>query len=135
MADSPSYRRDLRGRFTRVPVEAAYADQSRFPTVAKEGMDVEFQGADTGDLAYDAVPRYAPDGDTLAGAGPSYGSSPLRSRRPELVHADDEGFHNAVLRTAARRSVGRPDDPTAFLVGLESHGTLATGVRTVDDGR
>jgi hypothetical protein len=78
--------------------------------------------------------RHAPGGDTLAGAGRDYGSSPLRGRNPTLVHADDEGFHNAVLRTAARRSAGRPDDPTAFLVGLESHGTPANGVKEISDG-
>ena len=71
-------------------------------------------------------PRHAPRGDTLAGTGPSYGASPLRARRPELLHPEDEdhtvyGTQGAVLRTAARGS--GPDDPTPYLVGLASHGT------------
>jgi hypothetical protein len=57
--NSRGYRRDGRGRFTRVPVEAPYADDSKFPTVARDGLDVSFEGADPGQLAYDAAPLCA----------------------------------------------------------------------------
>jgi hypothetical protein len=137
MTDNRSYRRDVRGRFVRVLVELAYADDSRFPTVAREGIDVGFEGADPAEQAYRSVPRYAPAADELAQGGQR---SPLRARRPELVHPDEVahtvyGVQGAVLRTAARRSAGRwDDDPTPYLVGLATHGTPATGVQEVSDG-
>ena len=118
------YRRDLRGRFVSTANTRESGD-GRFETFIE--MPVEIQGADPADLAYDTVPRYAPEGDTLAGYGSSYGASPLRARNPELVHPDDTdhtvyGRQGAILRTAARGS--GPMDPTPFLVGL-----------AVEDGR
>jgi len=58
-------------------------------------------------------------GDLGGSSGPSYnpGSARLRARNPELVHPDDDGHHNAVLRSAARGS--GPGDPSAYLTGLE----------------
>ena len=131
MTGNHNYRRDVRGRFTRVPVEAAYADQSRFPTVARDGLDVGFQGSDPDQLAYGTEQRYAPTGD-LAQSGQR-----LRARRPELVHPDDEdhtiyGKQGAVLRTAARHS--GPLDPSPYLVGL-TRGTPTAVLLVADDGR
>lgn len=92
-------------------------------------MPVEIQGADTGDLAYEAVPRYAPEADDLAQGG----QSPLRARNPVLVHPDDDGHHNAVMRSAIRRMGPEIDNPMPYLAGLASHGTPANGVRQVSD--
>ncbi len=87
MAGNHNYRRDVRGRFTRVPVDAAYADQSRFSTVAREGIDVGFQGSDPGDLAYDAVPATRPLATSPGAAsgcapgGPSWCIPPTKTTR------------------------------------------------------
>ena len=113
-----SSRDPVTGRFvsTRNTPESG---EGKFETYADD-LPVGIQGADPADLAYAAAPRHAPAGDTLAGTGPSYGLSPLRARRPELVSAEDAaheiyGAQGAVLRTGARGS--GPDDPTAYLVG------------------
>jgi hypothetical protein len=73
-------------------------------------LPVEIQGADPAELAYDTVPR-----------------SPLRARNTTLVHPDDEGHHNAILRTAAR-SAG-PMDSSPFLTGLVGHPAPSMGVQ------
>ena len=106
------------GRFVSTR-NTAESSGEKFETYADD-LPVEIQGADPADLAYATEPRHAPRGDTLAGEGPSYGASPLRARRPELVSAEDAaheiyGAQGAVLRAAARGA--GPDDPTAYLVG------------------
>jgi hypothetical protein len=107
-----SYQRDVRGRFTKV-------DPERDVIAAGLGAPREY--------AYELTARYAPAGDDLAQGGQG---SPLRARRPTMVDPDDEGYHNGIMRAAARGAA--TDDPTAWLVGLESHG-VATGV-TAEDG-
>jgi hypothetical protein len=121
------HRNPKTGRF----VSTANTPESRegkFTTYAE--MPVEIQGADPGDLAYRSEERYAPSSDDLAQGGQG---SPLRARNPELVHPDDEGFHNAVMRSAIRRMGPEMDNPMPYLAGLESHGTPANGVRQVSD--
>lgn len=113
-----SSRDPVSGRFVKT-ANAPESSRGKFETYVDD-LPVEIQGADPADLAYATEPRHAPRGDTLAGDGPSYGSSPLRARRPELVSAEDAaheiyGAQGAVLRAAAHGS--RPDDPTAYLVG------------------
>jgi hypothetical protein len=126
MADN-MHRDAKTGRFARRPVQDVDAE-SRFNPM---GDDIPFYDA-SGAASPSTIPRgrYAPSNDDLAQGGQG---SPLRARNPELVHPDDEGFHNAVMRTAARISQ-RPDDPTGYLVGLNWSGTPATGVRQVSDG-
>lgn len=118
------------GRFARRPVEGVDAG-SRFNPM---GDDIPFRdvsGAPSPSTIDHA--RYAPKADTLAGAGQGYGASPLRARNPELVHPDDNGHHNGILRSAVRRMAGRWDDPSGYLVGLSEPGTPATGVRQASD--
>jgi hypothetical protein len=120
------------GRFARRPVEGVDAE-SRFNPM---GDDIPFRDVSGAPSANTIEhPRYARKADDLAQGG----QARLRARNPEMVDPADAthtiyGAQGAVLRTAARRSAGRPDDPTAFLVGLQSHGTPATGVKQVTDG-
>jgi hypothetical protein len=92
------------GRWTRVPAEAEYAGDSKFNTVAREGIDVGFQGADPADPAYDAVPRHGPEADQLAESGSRF---PLHPRHHALVSLDEEartryGTQGMLTRDAAR---------------------------------
>lgn len=113
MTDRRHSRRDATGRFTRVRADSEYADDSKFPTVAREGIDVGFQGADPGDLAYGSEPRYAPDADDLG----AY-NSPLRDRNPTMVHPGDEPYFNGVMRTAVRKLDPSGQGTLTYLVGL-----------------
>ena len=62
----------------------------------------------------------------LRGDVPEVTSWPqMRPYNPVRSHPDDENYHNGHLRTAARSS--GPGDPTAYLVGLDSHATPPTG--------
>jgi len=114
MADTPQrYPRDPKtGRFAvRRPVPDVDAE-SRFGPM---GDSIEDIGNVSSAPSPNTIerPRHAPAGDMLA--GPSY-PGPLRARNAELVHPDDEGHFNAVLRTAARDS--GPLDPTPYLTGV-----------------
>ena len=119
MADNPlGYRDTVTGRFARRPVEDIDAE-SRFDPMGDAVEDIDNVSVAPSPSTIEH-PRHAPAGDTLAGEGPSYGASPLRARRPELVSAEDAaheiyGAQGAVLRSAARGS--GPGDPTAYLVG------------------
>jgi hypothetical protein len=104
MADPRGYRDSKSGRFARRPVPDVDAE-SWFDLM---GDDIPFE-----DVSGDGVPgaidqaRNAPSADPLAGPGPSYGSSLLRARRPELVSLDEEartryGVQGALTRDAAR---------------------------------
>ena len=84
-----SSRDPVTGRFVTTS-NTPESGEGKFETYADD-LPVEIQGADPADLAYGTVPRHAPAGDTLAGTASSFGSSPLRARRPELVHPDDAG--------------------------------------------
>lgn len=113
------------GRFV-ATANAPESSGGKFNTYTE--MPVEIEGADPAELAYDAVPRYAPDADDLAQGGQW---SPLRARNPVLVHPDDEGHHNAIMRTAARNA--GPMDPSAFLTGLVGHTAPSMGIQEADD--
>ena len=126
-----SSRDPVTGRFVKT-ANSPESGEGKFETYADD-LPVGIQGADSADLAYATERRHAPAADDLAQGGQS---SPLRARNPELVPAGDAdhtvyGVQGAFLRAAARGS--RPDDPTSYLVGRESHGTVATGV-VVEDG-
>lgn len=110
-----STRDPVTGRFVST-VNTPESSAGKFPTYA-DGLPVEIQGADTADLAYGTVPRHAPAADDLAQGGQA---SPLRARRPDLVHPDDAaheiyGTQGAVLRAAARGS--GPGDFVRYLTG------------------
>jgi hypothetical protein len=130
MADKPrGYRDKVTGRFARRPVEDIDAE-SRFDPMGDGIPFSDVSGAPSPSTI--ERPRHVPGGDTLAGTGPSYESSPLRARNPELVSEEDAAHaQGAVLRAAARAS--GPMDPTPYLVGLEAHRTPVNVV--VDDGR
>ena len=134
MTDPRGYRDAKTGRYARRPVPDVDATSEFDPM----GDSIEDIGNISGTPSANMTerPRYAPDGDTLAGPGLDYGSSPLRSRRPELVHPDDAahtiyGTQGAVLRTAAR-SAGHMD-PTPYLTGLEPAGGPSSGVQDITD--
>lgn len=128
MANKFSNRSPVTGRFTKVDVSnTPLADDSKFPAFSREGFEVGFQGADPRDSAYEMVsydrnvvanPQALRVEDNLG-----VGGSPLRARRPTMVHPDDEAkeysarVHNAVLRSAARD--GGPMDPSYFLASGE----------------
>ena len=127
MAGNPAhgYRDKVTGRFARRPVEDIDAE-SRFGPVGDDVPVSDVSGAPSPNTIERS--RYAPSGDTLAGGGPTYGASPLRARRPEMVPTEDAhhevyGTQGAVLRAAARGS--GPPDPTPYLVGREAHGRLS----------
>jgi hypothetical protein len=108
------YRDRVTGRFARRPVEGVDAE-SRFDPMGDDIPVDNVSGAPSPSTI--EHPRYAPDADELAQGGQA---SPLRSRRPEMVHPDDEmhtiyGKQGAVLRTAARDT--GPMYPVAYLVG------------------
>lgn len=103
------------GKFVKT-ANSPESGEGKFPTYANDLPVSDVSGAPS-DSTTDRL-RHAPAADTLAGTGPSYGSSPLRARRPELVHPDDaDQGQGAVLRSAARDS--GPLDPSAYLVGAE----------------
>lgn len=115
-----SSRDPVTGRFVSTR-NTSETGEGEFETYADD-LPVGIQGADPADLAYATEPRHAPRGDTLAGTGPSYGSSPLRARRPELASAEDAaheiyGTQGAVLRAAARGSGAGAGDPVRYLTG------------------
>lgn len=96
--------------------------EGTFPTYTE--MPVEVEGADPAELAYDSVPRRGPAADELAQLD---ARSPLRARNPVMVHPDDEGHHNAVMRTAARNA--GPMDSSPFLTGLTGLTAPSTGIQ------
>jgi hypothetical protein len=114
--------RDARtGRWTRVVPDVDA--ESRFDPVADSIEDIDnISGAPSASTI--DRPRYAPQADDLAQFD---ARSPLRARNLTLVHPDDEGHHNAVMRTAAR-SAG-PMDSTAFLTGLAGFPASPTGIQ------
>ena len=132
MTDTTRYQRDPRtGRFAaRRPVATVDAE-SRFDPMADSIEDISnVSGAPSPNTI--EHPRHAPDADTLAGYGPSYGDARLRARHPEMVHPDEQSSdpreaRNAILRSAARDS--GPMDPSYGLVsgfGAETPGTHRT---------
>lgn len=127
MASTP---RDARtGKFTRVPVESAYADDSRFPTVAREGIDVENVSGAPSQYTIEER-RHAPSGDELAQGGDTH---PPGIRRQVMVRPDDMAHFNGALRSASRDA--GPMDPSAYLTGVETQQTPATGTEETSDGR
>ncbi|MGH3275468.1 MAG: hypothetical protein ACRDNZ_14245 [Streptosporangiaceae bacterium] len=115
MADN---RDPVNGQFIKIKTSnTPESSAGKFETYANDLPVSDQSGADW--PGAEMHPHHRIAGDTLAGTGPSYGSSPLRARNPELVHPDDAdhevyGTQGAVLRTAARSS--GPDDPSAYLV-------------------
>lgn len=116
-----SNRSKTTGKFERVDVSnTPLAADSKFPTFSKDGFEVS-SPSDVQDSPYELVPGdqnvvrrpVAPRVEDNLGTG-----SPLRARRPTMVHPEEEakeqyGVHNAILRTAARHS--GPMDPSSFL--------------------
>jgi hypothetical protein len=120
------------GRFARRPVPDVDAE-SKFDPMGDDIPFYDASGAPSANTIDRA--RYAPAGDELAQGGQR---SRLRARNPEMVDRADTdhtiyGRQGAVLRTAARSSLGHWDDPTGYVVGLNEPGTPANGVRQISD--
>jgi hypothetical protein len=97
------------GRYVRT-ANVPSATEGKFETYVEMPVD-DASGAPSANTI--DRPRYAPDADELAQFD---ARSPLRVRNPVIVHPDDEGHHNAILRTAARQA--GPMDSSPFLTGL-----------------
>jgi hypothetical protein len=113
------YRRDVRGRFTRVDTSnTALSADSRFDVMRE--LDITVQGADPRDLAYDSVPRYAPAADELA-----QGYGPVMHRPAVLVPPEDtastvySGHTQGWVTRAAARASTDPMDATPWLTGAD----------------
>jgi hypothetical protein len=89
MADGEvrGYRDAVTGRWARRPVPNVDAE-SRFGPMADSIEDIKNVSADDVRPGMER-PRYAPVADTLAGEGPTYGSSPLGHRTARLVPPGD----------------------------------------------
>jgi len=130
MADNRGFRDSKTGRFARRSVPDLDAE-SKFDPMADSIEDIEdVSGAPSPSTI--ERPRYVPGADLAQGEQ----WSPLRARNPVLVHPDDEGHHNAIMRTAARNA--GPMDSSPFLTGLvgspgPSRGIGGTGVEVHGD--
>ncbi|HET9081119.1 MAG TPA: hypothetical protein VFO01_11485 [Trebonia sp.] len=121
MTANPRYQRDPRtGKFApRRPVPDVDAE-SRFDPVGDDIPFDDVSGASSPNTIEQR--RYVPEADELAQGGQR---TSVGIRRPVLVHPDDAGHYNGLLRTAARDS--GPLDPTAYLAGLGQPATPPAG--------
>lgn len=96
-------------------------------------MPVEFEGADPTDLAYDSVPRHAPEADELAQGGqwPS-----LHPRHPVLASMDEQartryGVQGMLTRDAAR--LHGLTGALAYVLGVDDSASPSSGVQEASD--
>jgi hypothetical protein len=108
------------------------ATEGKFATYTD--MPVEFEGADPNDLAYDAMPRRAPEADELAQGGSRF---PVRGRHPALIAADGQarsrfGAQGALVRDAARLQGVPP--ALAYVLGIDDATGPSRSIKESTDG-